>query len=433
VGEFKKLPLSIAPDPHELVSHLIKNEKYVALLESGSGGFPERSRYTIIAWGAKDKGMLIGFENTLEAYLSKFKPKSAFIEGSIAIGYVSYEAILHIEHYLRNKAKLHKDWPIAEFFIPENLIIYDNLLNEVYVFGDLPDNIQTTKVSFRILRKIREVDKRSYIKWVNSALMNIKDGEIFQVVLSKFEEYEYDGDLYSAYLKLSQMNPSPYMYYILMERERVLLGTSPELLVKVTGNKVETHPIAGTRPRSKNLMEDLKLENELFNSIKDRAEHIMLVDLARNDLGKVCKYGSVKVRELFALEKYQSVQHLVSRVDGILEKNSDIIDALIATFPAGTVSGAPKPRAMELIAFYEQEPRGPYAGAVGFMDGLGGEFAITIRSIYAHKNILRIQAGAGIVHDSNPESEYVECEHKLKSLKLSLNIGDEYERYNTYY
>lgn len=425
--EFKKLPISIAPNPHELVRYLIKNEKYVALLESGSGGFPERSRYTIVGWGAKDKGTLIGFENTLEAYLSKFKPNSTFLEGSIAIGYISYEAILHIEQYLRDKAKLHKDWPIAEFFIPENLIIYDNLLNEVYIFGDLPDNIQTTKVSFRTLQKIREVDKRSYIKWVNDALMNIKDGEIFQVVLSRFEEYEYEGDLYDAYIKLAQMNPSPYMYYIMMDGERIILGTSPELLVKVTGNKIETHPIAGTRPRSKNLIEDLKLEDELFNSIKDRAEHIMLVDLARNDLGKVCKYGSVKVRELFVLEKYQSVQHLVSRVDGILEENADIVDALIATFPAGTVTGAPKPRAMELIALYEHEPRGPYAGAIGFIDGLGGEFAITIRSIYAYKNILRIQAGAGIVHDSNPELEYMESEYKLKSLKLSLDMGDAYE------
>jgi anthranilate synthase component 1 len=135
----------------------------------------------------------------------------------------------------------------------------------------------------------------------------------------------------------------------------------------------------------------------------------------------------VKVRELFVLEKYQSVQHLVSRVDGILEENADIVDALIATFPAGTVTGAPKPRAMELIALYEHEPRGPYAGAIGFIDGLGGEFAITIRSIYAYKNILRIQAGAGIVHDSNPELEYMESEYKLKSLKLSLDMGDTYE------
>ncbi len=394
---FKKIPISIAPDPHELVR----------LLESGSGGFPERSRYTIVAWGVKNKGILKNNEDSLETFLLKLRPQSTFLEGDISIGYISYEAISHIEQYLKNKIRFHKDWPIAEFFIPENLVIYDTLLNEV--------------------KKIHEVNKDSYIQWVDDALMRIKDGEIFQVVISKFEEYEYEGSLYDAYIRLSQINPSPYMYYIMMGRERVLLGTSPELLVKVIGDKVETHPIAGTRPRSKNPIEDIKLEEELFNSIKDRAEHIMLVDLARNDLGKICKYGSVKVRELFVLEKYQCVQHLVSRVDGILDKNANVVDALIATFPAGTVTGAPKPRAMELIAFYEQEPRGPYAGAVGLMDGNGGEFAITIRSIYAYKNTLRIQAGAGIVHDSNPESEYAECEHKLRSLKLSLGIGDSHE------
>ncbi len=424
---FKKIPISIAPDPHELVRYLINNESYVALLESGSGGFPERSRYTIVAWGVKNKGILKNNEDSLETFLLKLRPQSTFLEGDISIGYISYEAISHIEQYLKNKIRFHKDWPIAEFFIPENLVIYDTLLNEVYIFGDMPDIRQTESEHLKIIKKIHEVNKDSYIQWVDDALMRIKDGEIFQVVISKFEEYEYEGSLYDAYIRLSQINPSPYMYYIMMGRERVLLGTSPELLVKVIGDKVETHPIAGTRPRSKNPIEDIKLEEELFNSIKDRAEHIMLVDLARNDLGKICKYGSVKVRELFVLEKYQCVQHLVSRVDGILDKNANVVDALIATFPAGTVTGAPKPRAMELIAFYEQEPRGPYAGAVGLMDGNGGEFAITIRSIYAYKNTLRIQAGAGIVHDSNPESEYAECEHKLRSLKLSLGIGDSHE------
>ncbi|MFP3195012.1 MAG: chorismate-binding protein, partial [Caldivirga sp.] len=162
---------------------------------------------------------------------------------------------------------------------------------------------------------------------------------------------------------------------------------------------------------------------ELLSSIKDRAEHVMLVDLARNDIGKVCVFGSVKVKELYAVEKYQSVQHLVSRVEGTLSRGNDIVDALVATFPAGTVTGAPKPRAMELIAKYEDSPRGPYAGALGIMHGGGGEFAIIIRSMFMRGSTVRIQAGAGIVYDSKPELELMETEHKLGSLKAAMGLG----------
>jgi anthranilate synthase component 1 len=193
-------------------------------------------------------------------------------------------------------------------------------------------------------------------------------------------------------------------------------------LIKVDGDRVETHPIAGTRPRGKDPIDDLRLEEELINSIKDRAEHVMLVDLARNDIGRVCRLGTVRVKELYAIEKYQSVQHLVSRVEGILEHGNDIVDALFATFPAGTVSGAPKPRAMELIAKYEDVARGPYAGAIGLLHGYGGEFAIMIRTLFLLNNIVRIQAGAGIVYDSVPELEFRETEHKLGSLKTAMGV-----------
>ncbi len=186
---------------------------------------------------------------------------------------------------------------------------------------------------------------------------------------------------------------------------------------------METHPIAGTRPRGgKDPIDDLRLEEELINSIKDKAEHVMLVDLARNDIGRVCRFGTVRVKELYAIEKYQSVQHLVSRVEGVLERGNDIVDALFATFPpAGTVSGAPKPRAMELIAKYEARPGGPMQGAIGLMHGSGGEFAIIIRTLFLMGGVARIQAGgAGIVYDSVPELEFQETEHKLGSLKTAM-------------
>jgi anthranilate synthase component 1 len=416
----RKVPLQYMPRPRDLVRALISNgEDHVVLLESGPG-FPTRARYTVVAWGVDDE-LTIEWDGDLYGELKRItKGLGALEHGEIALGYLAYEAVIHMEPYL---AKLlpKPDWPIARFFKPTNVVVYDNLLGRAYVKGELPREASIERGDFEVVGKLDATPRESFISWVESALEDIRNGEVFQVVLSRYEDYQVRGDLLTLYENLADLNPSPYMYYMRLG-DRHIIGTSPELLVKVEGNIVETHPIAGTRPRGADAWEDLRLEDELMGSIKDRAEHVMLVDLARNDLGKVCRFGTVRVKELYAIEKYQSVQHLVSRVEGVLERGYDIVDALFATFPAGTVTGAPKPRAMELIAKYEGTARGPYAGALGMLHGDGGEFAIIIRSIMINGNIARIQAGAGIVYDSVPELEFQETEHKLGSLKRVLGV-----------
>ncbi|MFB6470166.1 MAG: anthranilate synthase component I family protein [Vulcanisaeta sp. AZ3] len=411
----KKVPLQFMPKPRDLVRTLISNgEDYVTLLESGPG-FPERARYTIVAWGVNEE-LRVDWDGDLYNELQGLVRGLGSLEyGDVALGYLSYEATAQIEPHL-TKLLPRPSWPLAHFFKPSNVVIYDNFLGRAYVKGELPRVVNIEANEFEATSKVGATPKETFISWVERALEDIRNGEVFQIVLSRYEDYQVRGDLVTLYERLADLNPSPYMYFMKMGKEYII-GTSPELLIKVEGNLVETHPIAGTRPRGLDAWDDLRLEDELLNSIKDRAEHIMLVDLARNDLGKVCRFGTVKVRELYAVEKYQSVQHLVSRVEGILEKGYNIIDALFATFPAGTVSGAPKPRAMELIARYEETPRGPYAGALGILHNDGGEFAIIIRSLVIRNGIARIQAGAGIVYDSIPELEFQETEHKLGSLK----------------
>ena len=416
----RKVPLQYMPRPRDLVRVLISNgEDHVVLLESGPG-FPTRARYTVVAWGVDDE-LTIEWDGDLYGELKRItKGLGALEHGEIALGYLAYEAVIHMEPYL---AKLlpKPDWPIARFFKPTNVVVYDNLLGRAYVKGELPREASIERGDFEVVGKLGATPRESFISWVESALEDIRNGEVFQVVLSRYEDYQVRGDILTLYENLADLNPSPYMYYMRLG-DRYIIGTSPELLVKVEGNIVETHPIAGTRPRGADAWEDLRLEDELMGSIKDRAEHVMLVDLARNDLGKVCRFGTVRVKELYAIEKYQSVQHLVSRVEGVLERGYDIVDALFATFPAGTVTGAPKPRAMELIAKYEGTARGPYAGALGILHGDGGEFAIIIRSIMINGDIARIQAGAGIVYDSVPELEFQETEYKLGSLKRVLGV-----------
>ncbi|WP_069806972.1 anthranilate synthase component I family protein [Vulcanisaeta thermophila] len=414
-----KVPMDQVPRPRDLVQYLLSDHRYVALLESGPG-FPDRARYTVVAWDAEEEVVVEWGDDLYGRLKDLVRDLGRFEDGELALGYLSYEAVINMEPYLKDLLP-RPNWPLAQFFKPRNVVIYDNLLGRAYVRGEVPRVEPRRTDKFEVLGRVGGTSREAFISWVESALEDIRNGEVFQVVLSRYEDYKVVGDPMHLYTRLADLNPSPYMY-IARFGGRYILGTSPELLVKVDGDRVETHPIAGTRPRGRDHIEDLKLEDELLSSIKDRAEHVMLVDLARNDLGKVCRFGTVRVKELYALEKYQSVQHLVSRVEGILERGYDIVDALFATFPAGTVSGAPKPRAMELIAKYEGEARGPYAGAIGVVHGGGGEFAITIRSMFISNGIARIQAGAGIVYDSKPELEFLETEHKLGSLKAVMGV-----------
>jgi len=258
---------------------------------------------------------------------------------------------------------------------------------------------------------------------VRQAKEHIAAGDIYQVVLSQRFSARIGVDPFTVYRALRHVNPSPYMFFVRMG-ERSIVGSSPEMLVRVEGRQAVTHPIAGTRPRGRTDEEDQRLADELKRSEKERAEHVMLVDLGRNDIGRVCSYGSVRVPTFMALERYSHVMHLVSVVEGRLADDQDRLDALVSCFPAGTVSGAPKVRAMQIINDLEATPRGIYAGAVGYLDFAGNlDFCIAIRTIVLERGQAWIQAGAGIVADSNPSAEYEETRDKARAMIRALELA----------
>jgi anthranilate synthase component 1 len=260
---------------------------------------------------------------------------------------------------------------------------------------------------------------------VRTAKEYIAAGEVYQVVLSQRFEAEVGVDPFTVYRALRHVNPSPYMYFIRMDGVSVV-GSSPEMLVRVEGARVETHPIAGTRPRGRTPEEDLHLAEELKRNEKECAEHVMLVDLGRNDLGRVCQYGSVRVSQFMGLERFSHVMHLVSIVEGRLSDDRDRLDALVSCFPAGTVSGAPKVRAMQIIRDLETSGRGLYAGAVGYLDFAGNlDFCIAIRTVIMSGGKAYVQAGAGIVMDSDPTAEYEETRDKARALVRALEIAQQ--------
>ncbi|HUR21709.1 MAG TPA: anthranilate synthase component I [Vicinamibacterales bacterium] len=254
---------------------------------------------------------------------------------------------------------------------------------------------------------------------------HIAAGDVYQAVVSQRFETKTGAPPFDVYRALRHVNPSPYMFFIRMGGQSII-GASPEMLVRVEGKHVETHPIAGTRRRGATPDEDQRLADELRRSEKERAEHVMLVDLGRNDLGRVCQVGSVRVPQYMALERYSHVMHLVSRVDGQLAEGADRLDALVATFPAGTVTGAPKIRAMQILGGLEPTRRGLYGGAVGYLDFAGNlDFCIAIRTIGMTGGVAQVQAGAGIVSDSNPTAEYEETRDKARALIQALEMAEE--------
>ncbi len=259
---------------------------------------------------------------------------------------------------------------------------------------------------------------------VSTAREYIAAGDAIQIVLSQRLRRKTSAKPFDIYRALRMVNPSPYMFYLNFGRFQ-LIGSSPEMLVRLDGERAESRPIAGTRPRGQTEEEDLSLTTELLADPKERAEHVMLVDLARNDLGRVCRYGTVKVPELMGVEKYSHVSHIVSAVEGRLNPGEDAFSLLRASFPAGTVSGAPKIRAMEIIAELEKTKRGPYAGAVGYFDFTGNmDTCITIRTIVMKGDTVYLQAGAGIVADSDPLTEHQETLNKLKALEKAIDIAE---------
>ncbi len=269
-----------------------------------------------------------------------------------------------------------------------------------------------------------ETKREEFISMVLKAKHYITEGDIFQVVLSQRFSTEFHGDVFNAYRALRVINPSPYMYYLDFDGFRVI-GSSPEILVQVENGIAETYPIAGTRARGKTDEEDKRLEQELLADEKERAEHVMLIDLGRNDLGKVCEVGTVKVDKLMEIVRFSHVMHIASRVKGKVDGDKTCVDVLKAAFPAGTVSGAPKIRAMEIIDELEQSRRGLYAGGVGYFDFSGNtDMCIAIRTMFAHDGRIYFQAGAGIVADSDPEKEYQETINKARVLVEALRIAD---------
>jgi len=371
------------------------------------------------------------------------------------VGYISYDAVKYIERIPDNHSS-DLDLPDFYFVAPSIIVCFDNVLKLVKIMSIEPVTtneresinkgiraidevitriksplntpIPTTTTPRGGIEWVSNVNKESFIKSVEKAKKYIENGDIFQVVLSQRLNFNLDIDPFDVYRNLRMINPSPYMFYLNFG-DIYIVGSSPEMLVKVWNGVIETRPIAGTRPRGKNHEEDKILEKELLSDEKELAEHTMLVDLARNDIGRVSKYGSVKVNEYMTIEKYSHVMHIVSDVTGELKEGARSIDVMKSVFPAGTVSGAPKVRAMEIIDELENTRRGPYAGAVAYFSYNGNmDSAITLRTMVAKGEKAYIQAGAGIVYDSVPESEYNETINKAKAVLKAVEMarGEQY-------
>jgi anthranilate synthase component I len=370
-----------------------------------------------------------------------------------AVGFLGYDAVPWFEPVaLQPAAGTDVADPAAGFMLFDTVLAFDHVRHRILIISNArvtPDadlealyRFACAKIGFlerelqaalseppaarrQPLEVRANVAKEQFESAVQRAREYIAAGDIYQVVLSQRFDLELDVEPFTVYRALRHVNPSPYMFYIRMGG-RSMIGSSPEMLVRVEGDRVETHPIAGTRPRGANEAEDARLAEELKANEKERSEHVMLVDLGRNDVGRVCEYGSVKVPQFMGLERYSHVMHLVSVVEGRLADGCDRLDALVACFPAGTVSGAPKIRAMEIIAELEPDRRGTYAGAVGYLDFAGNlDFCITIRTIVMSGRHAHVQAGAGIVIDSDPSAEFQETCDKAQALMRALELAAE--------
>ena len=365
------------------------------------------------------------------------------------VGYLGYENIALIEKVIKFRSKSFN--PDSIFGIYNTVLAFDHFKHQIILITNVPITPETdleeafskAKLTLSSLREelkkpvdyssdfklngiIREeFDPEEFYSQVEAGKKNITEGDIFQIVLSKRFSSEFSGDAFNVYRSLRIINPSPYMYHLEFDNELTIIGTSPEDLLKVKNGKAQVLPIAGTRKRGKTPKEDADLEINMINDPKELAEHTMLVDLGRNDLGRVCRYGTVNVSESMKVQRYSHVMHIVSKVEGILADGKDSIDALRSCFPAGTVSGAPKIRAIQLIEEYEKHERNIYAGAVGYFDFSGNlDMCIAIRTLYAKENTVFWQAGAGIVADSRPELEAKEIKNKSAAMINALKNAE---------
>ncbi len=377
-----------------------------------------------------------------------FEGMSRFYGG--AVGYMGYDMVRLFET-LPSDASDELDLPDSFFMIADIVLIFDNLESRIRIVSNIPVDSETPPAELygRAKERINGVVARlkegkippvrnseisgdgivsnctrdGFVEAVNTAKEYIRAGDIIQVVLSQRFQTELDVEPFDIYRALRLVNPSPYMFFIRLGGVE-LVGSSPEILVRVEGDDIDVRPIAGTRPRGKSEKEDVEYERELLGDAKERAEHIMLVDLGRNDIGRVSETGSVEVNEFMVVERYSHVMHIVSNVHGTLEEGSDALDALRACFPAGTLTGAPKIRAMEIIDEMEPCRRGPYGGAVGYIGFSGNmDMCITIRTILIKDGKIYIQAGAGIVADSDPDAEFQETINKAKGMLKAVEIA----------
>lgn len=391
----------------------------------------------------------------LQELLSAFSPAPvaglpAFYGG--AVGFLAYDVVKKFES-LPDNVRDDTGFADALFMVPGLLLVHDNLKNTLVIVALVPVAGESDlegcygrglEMIDRLLEQLQtpvnydpppadpgkleissNVSRDEFVGMVERATEYVRAGDVIQVVLSQRFRCEPEIDSFTLYRALRLVNPSPYLYYLKFDDE-LLVGSSPELLVRKTGDTVEVRPIAGTRPRGATDEEDRKLAAELLADPKERAEHIMLVDLGRNDVGRIAAYGQVQVDELMTIERYSHVMHLVSHVQGRLREGLDMYDVFRACFPAGTVSGAPKIRAMEIIDELEPSRRGPYAGAVGYFGFSGNmDFAIAIRTVMIKNRRLYFQAGAGIVADSDPQKEYEETLNKAMAIRKALEMAAE--------
>src|SRR5690348_5715467 len=471
-GTFVPVYKEIVADLLTPVSAFLKvaeHADYAFLLESVEGG-EQVARYSFLgkdpflivrARGGKvlidragettesDKAFTATIHELMAGFHSPFVPGLPRFTGG-AVGYMGYDAAAWFEPVELQAPEREDDE--AGFMLFDTVLAFDHVRHRILIIAnarisgdeDLESLYQfaCAKVEFvereleRALSKpprpdaggldvTSNVSKAEFEQMVRTAKEYIAAGDIYQVVLSQRFEAPIAADPFTVYRALRHVNPSPYMYFLRMGDVSVV-GSSPEMLVRVEGSRVETHPIAGTRRRGRNDEEDRRLAEELKRNEKERAEHVMLVDLGRNDVGRVCEYGSVRVPQFMGLEKFSHVMHLTSIVEGKLADDRDRLDALVSCFPAGTVSGAPKVRAMQIIKELEPMGRGLYAGSVGYLDFAGNlDFCIAIRTVIMSGGTAYVQAGAGIVMDSNPTAEYEETRDKARALLRALELAQQ--------
>jgi anthranilate synthase component 1 len=429
-------------------------DPFLVLRARGDGTIVERSGVT----AEGDEPFVTALRRLMAEFRAPFVPGLPRLTGG-AVGFIGYDAATRFEPVLED-AWRSAPWSgagqpaedDAGFMLFDTVLAFDHVKHRILIVAnarvtadeDLRVLYQFACAKIQFLERELErglshaeaparpapevqsnLTRDAFENGVRAIKAHIAAGDIYQAVLSQRFEADISADPFTVYRALRHVNPSPYMYFMRMG-PLAIVGSSPEMLVRVEGRRAETHPIAGTRPRGATEEEDLRLAEELKRNEKERAEHVMLVDLGRNDLGRVCEFGSVRVPQYMALERYSHVMHLVSTVDGRLADDNDHLDALVACFPAGTVSGAPKIRAMQIVAGLEPTRRDIYAGAIGYIDFAGNlDFCIAIRTITIRNGRARVQAGAGIVADSNPAAEYEETCDKAKALLTALAMAEQ--------